>query len=544
MVSHEYPLWMLYAGVTGFPNEEAVLFKEGRPRGDFIGFAEIMELSVKNLPRDENKEINLHRPYVDSVFFGCRKCHGVMRRVSEVADVWFDSGAMPWAQRAEVRLPARSRTSKSQSLFPADYICEAVDQTRGWFYTLLAIATLLGKGAPYKNVISLGHVLDKNGQKMSKSKGNVVDPGTMIQKYGADSLRWYFYTINSPGEPKRFDEKDLFNKLRGLLMTFWNCLVLFDTYVDAVPSLALNGKKAKLGTAVLDQWILAKLDILTDEMTQKLDEYDITGAARDMENFVINDFSQWYLRRSRRRFQRPESRREFNEAAATTAHVLLAATKLLAPFTPFIAEEVYQKLRKKMTLKESSVHLASWPLAKSKVPAPEQVRYGAGASQKAKVIDEMEAVREIVAETLKLRSQAGIKVRQPLQELRIKNYELREKPMLLDLIRDEVNVKEITFGDGLELDTKITPELKAEGIAREVIRNVQEMRKDLGLRPRDSIRVQFSGSKELTDILERWKEFIKREAGAEGFAIGGKKTFRVERELEFDDRPLWVGVEI
>ncbi len=527
IVSHEYPLWMLYAGALGLSNEETIALRAGKWAHDFIGFAEVMGLIYRKLPRDENMEVDLHRPYVDDFEFPCKKCGGAMRRVQEVADVWFDSGSMPWASSQRL----------SAAPYPADYICEAVDQTRGWFYTLLAVATLLGKGAPYKNVISLGHVLDKNGQKMSKSKGNVIDPKEMMQKYGADALRWYFYTINQPGEPKRFDEKDLFGKLRGFLMTFYNSFIFFDTYVDKIQN-TKSKIQNKLKTQnskpknVLDQWIMVRFNQLVADATKCLDKYDITGTAREIENFVINDFSQWYLRRSRRRFQKPESKREKDEAARTTAYVLLTLCRILAPFTPFLTETIYQELRKKLRLKEMSIHLASWP----KVEARNK-------KQEARLIYDMEMVRSIVSEALKLRAEAGIKVRQPLRNLQLSTNNLQQHKELLELVKDEVNVKEITFGNELKLDTELTLELREEGIIREVIRNLQEMRKDLGLYPKDKIRAQFSGALDLDAVLEKWKDLITREAGAKEFVIGGKKEFRAERELEFEGRPLWVGVD-
>ncbi len=529
IISHEYPLWMLYAGALGLSNEESAAIRAGKREHDFIGFAEVMELTYKNLPRDEDEDINLHRPYVDGFEVGCRKCGGVMRRVPEVVDVWFDSGAMPLAQGHWPFAQIQNPKSKIQKLsYPADYICEAVDQTRGWFYTLLATSTLLGKGTPYKNVISLGHVLDKYGQKMSKSKGNVVDPSQMIQKYGSDTLRWYFYTLNPPGEPKRFDEKDLGEGLRRFLMTFWNAFIFFDTYVEKISNFKLSISKF---SNILDRWVLIRLQLLVSDVTRKLEAYDVTGAARDIENFVIGDFSQWYLRRSRRRFQRPESKEEKNEAAATTGYVLLSLCKISAPFVPFLAENIYRALQKKLKLKESSIHLTKWPVFSRVIPG-----------QAKNLLKKMELARFSVKEALKLRAEAGIKVRQPLRELRITNYELRTEIELLLLIKDEVNVKEITFGEELRLDTTITPDLKEEGMIREVIRNLQEMRRDLGLEPKDRIKIQFSGKSEIIEALGRSKKFIMAHAGAVDLVLGGKKVFKAERELDFDGSELWVGI--
>ncbi|MBI2637829.1 MAG: class I tRNA ligase family protein, partial [Candidatus Sungbacteria bacterium] len=408
IVSHEYPIWMLASGSLGWSNEATIEAHSGGRADDFIRFAEIQKLSYKNLPRDATGAVNLHRPYVDTFLLSCQKCKKTMKRVSEVIDVWFDSGAMPFAQ---AHWPFAKVQNSPKLLFPADYISEAVDQTRGWFYTLLAVSTLLGKGTSYKNVISLGHVLDKNGQKMSKSKGNAISPDEMIQKYGADAIRWYFYTINSPGDPKKFDEKDLQNKLRGFLGTLWNSFVLFDTYVSKI---AIVSKVPK-SKNILDQWILARLPLLGSLVSKALDTYDINTASRSIEDFVVVDFSQWYLRRSRRRFQKPASKKEYDEAATVTAYVLVNLIKLTAPFTPFVSEIIWQELRKKGAVKEASVHLSSWP-------KPDTV-----SSNEPPIIGDMKKVRDVVAETLKLRAISGIKVRQPLGLLSIADKNLIEK---------------------------------------------------------------------------------------------------------------------
>ncbi|MDZ4286293.1 MAG: class I tRNA ligase family protein, partial [Candidatus Sungbacteria bacterium] len=521
VVSHEYPLWMMYAGADGLTNSQSLALRTGKRKDDFIAVAEVMPASYVSLPRDETGEINLHRPFVDLFIFPCKKCKGEMRRVPEVADVWFDSGAMPFAQ---VHYPFE----KEKFAFPADYIAEAVDQTRGWFYTLLAISTLLGKKAPYKNVISLGHVLDKNGQKMSKSKGNVVSPWDMIQKYGIDTLRWYFYSINAPGEPKRFDEKDLLLKQRSFLGTWWNSFVLFDTYVKKVKSQKLKVKSVAGKEHVLDVWIKELTGQLIREVTAKLDVYDITGASRAIEQFAINDFSQWYLRRSRERFQRPKSVKEKEDASSTTAYVLDTLCRLAAPFTPFLSEYMYQELRKKTGQKEISVHLLSWP-----VPM--------GPMQRGS-IEDMERVRSTVAAALKLRADAGIKVRQPLQALCITDKKLSAS--LLDLIRDEVNVKEILFGKEMILDTVLTPELKEEGMVREFTRNIQEMRRDLGLMPRDLARVMVSGDTQLEAILTRWCNKIRSDTNLREISMGGKKIFGNQREVEIDGKKCLICLSV
>ena len=523
IVSHEYTIWMLWSGALGWSDEATIAARTGKRREDFVTFAAPEEFLYKHIPRDETGTANLHRPYVDDFTLPCAKCGKTMRRVPEVVDVWFDSGSMPFAQ---AHWPFSKESQKLS--FPAEYISEAIDQTRGWFYTLLAVATLLGRGAPYKNVISLGHVLDKNGQKMSKSKGNAIKPDEMIQKYGADAIRWYFYTINAPGDPKRFDEKDLQNKVRGFLGTLWNVFVFFDTYVDSVK--ITSHQKSK---NVLDVWVLVKLGTLVRDVSTLLDAYDVGGAARAIEEFVIGDLSNWYIRRSRRRFQKPETKKEKEEAAATTGYVLSVLVRLTAPFVPFISEAIWQGARKKLGLKEVSVHLADWPAGVKK--------------ERISLELQMDKVRSWAADALKQRASAGIKVRQPLAKFIIAKSDYGKKEpfaqALLDILKDEINVKGVEWGNVSALDTVITSELKEEGFVREIVRNIQEMRKDLGLNPQDAIRVQFSSSTHFDDMLLRWKALIQKEAGAKQFVIGGKKMFKAERELEAEGGSVWVGID-
>ena len=539
IVSHDYPLWMLAAGAGGLSDGETVGLHPGDMDTRFMKNAEARHLTYRLLPHDVHGEVNLHRPYVDACVWECRKCGGEMRRVPEVADVWFDSGAMPFAQGhwPFAQTKNEKRKAKNNGLeFPADYITEAVDQTRGWFYTLLAVATLLGKKAPYKNVICLGHVLDKNGQKMSKSKGNVVEPHAIMASYGADALRWYFYTVNAPGEAKHFDEKDVAGKLRGFLMTFWNSFVLFDTYVDKIQI-----TKSKLQTKsevqnpktknFADQWILAKRAILVADVTKRLDDYDMVQAARTIEEFLVNDFSQWFLQISRRRLQRPRSRAEKEEVARTTGEVLFTLCVLIAPFAPFFAEILYQRLRKKMGLKDASVHLVEWPLASAKRK-----------TQNEKLVKEMDMIRAAVAEGLRLRAASGIKVRQPLQRFSTVISKTRASATE-QILRERLNVKEVRFGvkESL-LDTVVTPALKEEGVIREVIRNIQEMRRDLGLTPRVRILVQCIGPNALTSLMIREKREILKDAGAREMTAGGKKVFEAERELPIGGGVLWIGI--
>jgi len=312
-------------------------------------------------------------------------------------------------------------------------------------------------------------------------------------------------------------------------MTLWNCYVFFETYKSSSKFQVPSFKPKNL----LDKWIISKLNELILEVSQRFDNYDLTGAARTIENFVINDLSLWYIRRSRKRFQRPETKKELKEASTTLGFVLLTLTKLSAPFIPFISEEIYKSIKHQVSaIKYKSVHLEDWPKVNKKL-------IDKNLNQK------MEKIREIVTLTLAERAKLGIRVRQPLNELRIKNYELKNERELLELIKEEVNVKKITFAKSLKLDAKITPELKEEGQIREVIRYIQEMRKKANLKPRDKILIYYSGSLKLTKILTKNKSFILKETKAKDFkwAKKPKQIFDVEQEVKIDQQKLWLAIK-
>ena len=480
--------------------------------------------SIEELTKKSGEKIgDLHRPYIDKIVLKC-ECGGEMKRVEEVIDVWFDSGSMPFAQW-HYPFDNKERIDKNIS-FPADYICEGIDQTRGWFYTLLAVSTLLNLGYPYKNVISNGIVLDAKGQKMSKSKGNAVWPKEVIDQYGADIARLYFYTINPIAEPKRFDFKDLQILYRKFFDTLNNSQVFFLTYVDEKFQPIKGFKSANL----LDNWIVSRLENLKSQVIKNLDNYDVVGAARPFEDFV-DGLSNWYIRRSRRKFQRPISKEEKEEASQTLYYIFLELSKLLAPFCPFISEKIYQGLNSK---KEESVHLADYPKLDNNLIDQ-------------KLEEQMKKAREVVTLALAERVRAKIKVRQPLKKLEVKKEKLERE--LADLIKEEINVKEIVFNKKLEvqikLDTKITPELTEEGLMREVIRNIQKMRRKANLKPKDIILIQYFGSPNLNQILTKNKKFILEETKAKDFRLREKQkqVFEVEKETKVDQEKLWLAIK-
>ena len=526
IVSHGDPLWVLDGVLKGLTNEEIL-------KSDYVEVdGDAQKLNFHNWPYNQIGELDLHRPYVDSIYLRCKECNGKMERVKEVADVWFDSGAMPFAQDhypfacAQVKSEKLKVKSLEECIdFPADYISEGIDQTRGWFYTLLAVATALGLESPYKNVVTLGLVLDKNGQKMSKSKGNVVSPWDMVNKYGADAVRWYFYTINPPGEPKKFDEADLGKMLRKFIMTIYNSFIFLNTYAQKVQSSKFKVESKN----ILDKWILVRLNQAIADVTGNLEKYDINNAGKSLEAFV-DDLSRWYIRRSRTRLQKPDDQKDFEAASMTLNYCLLELSKLIAPFTPFFADALYKSLAGGGL----SVHLADWPEADKK-----SIDYA--------LLEKMEEVRRISSLALALRAEKGIKVRQPLQKLEVKSKKLEARDLeFIDILKDEVNVKSVKWNIEMEkeidFDIKITPELKEEGLLRELVRMVQGLRHDANYVPKDKIALMVEAPKELCGIWERNAVLLKKEVGAKSVEFKKSEKFDAELNSKLDGQPIWIGV--
>lgn len=491
IVGHESPLRLSFA--FDYPDFDFKDLPDYRNKFPVLKNAEIRELDFVPMPHDENYELDLHKPYIDEVELICthstnsgQTCGGKLVRTKEVMDVWLDSGSMPFAQD---HYPWNGKIK-----YPADFISEAIDQTRGWFYTLHAVGILMGRGKAFKNVICLGHILDANGKKMSKSLGNIIDPWVMIDKYGVDTLRLWMYGVNQPGESKNFDEKtvaELHNKVFNLL---YNVLAFYELYRDK----ELENRKYKAGSRnVLDQWILARLDELNVRCANKLDNYKLLEPVRDIRLF-IDDLSTWYLRRSRDRLKSGDI-----EAKRTLYHVLKTLTKIMAPFAPFAAEDIWQKLRTEGDIE--SVHLASWPKRRFKIFP----------FSKAKVLDKMETVRNIVTLGLEARQKAGLKVRQPLSMIEIIAENLSEQ--YLAIIQDELNVKKIEhvlkIKIGIQkvtLNTEITPELKEEGDCRELVRAIQDIRKKMGLTPSDKISLFVETDEAGKNLIQKFEEDIKK----------------------------------
>lgn len=495
IVTHESPSWLLFAAARGADLPTTIAIRGSEP--DFLKNAEVRPLNFTPLPHNADYELDLHRPFIDEVEL-IGESGAILKRAPEVLDVWFDSGAMPLAQN-------HYPFATEDILYPADFIAEAIDQTRGWFYTLLAVAVLLKRGAPYKNVICLGHILDREGKKMSKSVGNVVDPWLMVAKYGVDALRFWMYVVNAPGEPKNFDESGVTEVIRKVINPLMNVLAFYELYRGEAP--ASVSPVSHSPPHILDEWLVVYRDDLVWRTTNHLDAYQITEAARLIREFVA-DLSQWYLRRSRDRIKSGDV-----AALATLHDTLFILVCLLAPFMPFLAEQIYQKLRR--VDDPISVHLSDWlgEATNAKLKTTSE-----------KLLKDMLITRELSSLGLEARAESGIKVRQPLSRLTFRG-EGKFNQDLIDLIKAEVNVREVVWQMDLSavavLDTAVTPELKLAGDLRELVRQIQDLRKRAGLRPGEPAVLRVSAKHAARSLIAEQAAALQRVASL--------------KEIKFDD---------
>ncbi len=533
-------------------------------------------------------EVDLHKPWIDRVEIACDACGGVMKRTPEVIDCWFDTGGMPYAQ---YHWPFENE-ELFKSQFPADFICEGIDQTRGWFYSLVAISTFMSHQPSFRNVMVSELIVDEAGQKMSKSRGNVVDSWAVMAKTGADPLRWYLYAASPIWLPKRFSEEQVVEVARKLLGTLRNVHSFFTLYADIdrfdprVHGIAVGERTA------MDRWLISRLNSLVAGVEAELDQYEITRAARAIQNFVIEDLSNWYVRRSRRRYWRKDMDDDKRAAYATLYEVLVSLSKVIAPFLPFVADEIYRHLVLPVDADApESVHLALYP------------------ETDASLVDEdleraMGAVVKCVGLVRAARNRTRIRVKQPLSEVKLSLGEKVDREVFASLVghlKEEVNVKEVVLAEGLRkyveyevvprfdvlgprlgdrvkalagalgsldaasverlergsgvtvevdgdeievgpdevevrkterpgfafetdgvnsvvLNLTITPELLAEGYAREIVSKIQNLRKQSGFDVTDKIRIFIEGGERTADALARHADHIKRETLAESLA--------------------------
>ena len=448
-----------------------------------IGSIEELKAMSDNCPDD----IELHRPYMDDVTIKCEKCGKPMKRVPEVIDCWFDSGAMPFAQH---HYPFENKDIFEQQ-FPADFISEAVDQTRGWFYSLLAISTLIFNEAPYKNVIVLGHVQDENGQKMSKSKGNAVDPMEALKEYGADAIRWYFYVNSAPWLPNRFHGKVVTEGQRKFMGTLWNTYAFYVLYaeIDNFDPTKYSLDYDKL--SVMDKWLLSKLNTLIKDVDGHLENYRITESARVLQEFT-DELSHWYVRRCRERYWAKGMEQDKINAYMSLYTALVTLAKLAAPLIPFMTEEIYQNLVRSVDTKApESIHLCDYPVADNSLIDKS-------------LEDSMDEVLNVVVLGRAARNAANIKNRQPIGNMYIKAEETLGE-LYTQIIKEELNVKNVEFREDVEnfVSYSFKPQLKTVGPKygkllgkiREVLTNLDGAKAMAELKSNGSLDFDFDGEK-------------------------------------------------
>ncbi len=521
IVGHGDPLWVLEGAMQGLNDKKIVEIKK-----NYIQPGEFREIKFFNLSYDKNGKLDLHRPYIDEVKLRCNECDKLAVRVNQVFDCWFESGSMPYGQ---THYPFENKKFFEKN-FPAEFIAEGIDQTRGWFYTLLVLSSALFNKPAFKNVIVNGILLAENGQKMSKRLKNYPDPMDIVNKYGADALR--LYLLSSPAvkaENLNFSEKGVDEVYKKTIMRLFNVFSFYELY--AANKLKAKNLKPKTGN-LLDKWILARLNQLIDEVSKAMGMYELDKAVRPINDFV-DDLSTWYIRRSRRRFQKPENDKSLMAVSNFLAYILSEFSKIIAPFSPFSAEIIYKNLSPDLQIKES-VHFENWPRGDKKYIDKN-------------LLELMSKIRQLAAMALAKRAEAGIKVRQPLSELKIMNYELKNKEGLLNILRDEVNVKKVVFDNKIkneiELDTKITAELREEGILREFIRMIQDLRQKAGYQPKDGIYLYIEPASEMERVLNRHSVELKKEVGAVNIEFRRTEKFDAEEESQIDSQKIWLGIK-
>lgn len=478
--------------------------------------------SVKELEELSGTKItDLHKHMVDPITFSCSKCDGTMKRIPDVLDTWFDSGTMPYA---EIHYPFENEAKFDKS-FPAEFIAEGQDQTRAWFYYLHVIATAIKHKPAYKNVIVNGIVLAEDGKKMSKRLQNYPDPSKMFDKYGADVMR--FYLMSSPvvqAENLNFAEAEMAEVSRGMFRMLWNSYSFFVLYANIDDW--KHDENSVDSENILDKWIISELNTLIKEANLGMEKYDLVRTSRLFPKFIDN-LSNWYIRRSRKRFWKSESDSDKNCAYETLYFVLVELSKLIAPFTPFISEEIYKNLTNK-----ESVHLADYPtVSEEKINAA--------------LNDEMKRTRQIIELGLSERSKLGIKVRQPLQSIAYGGDKLDvdfEK-----IIIDEVNVKEVNCEkideSKVVLDAKITPALEAEGMARELTRNIQSLRKSAGFEVENRIKLYyFSDSEDLISLMSKFGDSISHEVLATRIEMTKNEEVESSEQYKMGNGIIWIGI--
>lgn len=521
IVTHANPIFAAGNSYEGYVRKKTSRLKNKFSVDGVTG--SVREMSGHNWPYDNSGNLNLHRPYVDEIKIKCSKCGKNTSRIKDVGNPWLDAGIVPYST-----MGYWSDRKFWKKWFPAELVCESFPgQFKNWFYSLIVMSAVLEKAAPMKTVFGYASVRDEKGEEMHKSKGNAIWFDEAAEKIGVDVMRW-MYVKQNPADNLKFGYAPAKESERKIL-NIWNSFTFLKTY-----SAGIFSYKEKSITAenVLDRWILSRLNGLIEKVTKGLDKYDTAFSSRAIEEFFIDDLSLWFIRRSRDRFQKPKSKEEKDCALAILQSVLINLSKIMAPFLPFLSEEIYLYLKNKAM--PDSVHLCDWPLFDKRLVD--------------KTLEKnMVAIREIAAKGLSLRAEAGIKVRQPLASLKIKSEKsnLKINEELLNLIKDEVNVKGVLFGNEFKLDTVITAELKEEGQIRELARQIQEMRRDGGLVPGDSIIVYLKIDDERSkEVVFKWQKNLMSDTGAKTVEFVGavKDKFLIEKEFKGENGSIWIGL--
>ena len=476
---------------------------------------------------------DIHSHFIDNLSWPCDKCGGQMHRIKEVFDCWVESGSMSFAQHHYMGKPIGGFDPVKKKNFPAQYISEYISQTRAWFYVMHVMSVALYGSNSFENVVTTGVILNEKGEKMSKSKKNFPDPWKVINEFGVDALRMYLMGSSvMHAENLFFNERELRDAFRKNSMILWNVYKFYTMFAQGAKHTAPN-KRLESGN-ILDKWIIVRLNQFISEVTSYMDSYDLPRACRPITDF-INELSTWYVRRSRDRFK-GKDKKDKKQALDTLAYTLLELSKAIAPFMPFLAEEIWQGVSgNRYQYKEKSVHLEDWPSF---------VKDKDGKTRK--ILSDMEIVRKIVELALAKRDEIGIKVRQPLQELRIDNKELKIENSLIELIKDEVNVKEVEVLNHSEsiivkLDANITPELEEEGLKREIVRSINALRKAAKLTIQDQVPIYWEGDKIIEKVMERFKEDITRETLASELKRGLSSVDN-QKEVKLNGQTAIFGV--
>jgi isoleucyl-tRNA synthetase len=477
---------------------------------------------------------DLHKPHIDEVTLECQ-CGGVMRRVPDVIDCWYDSGAMPYAQR--------HYPFENEDLFkrthPADFICEGLDQTRGWFFSLLAESALLFDKPAYRNCVVVGIVVDQQGKKMSKSRGNIIEPDAVFDEFGADAARWFFYSVAAPGAEIKVSREAFREVVRLFMLTLWNVYSFFVTYAEIDGFDPSDPAPDVLNRPVLDRWCLSRLAQTVDTVRESLDAYSATDACRAIEAFV-EDVSKWYVRLSRRRFWKGVSTADAHKrsAYATLHTVLHTMSRVVAPFMPFVAERLYRNLSglegepTAPAGTPDSVHLTDFPHAHADW-------------RDDRVLTEMARLRRLVEDGLAARATAGIKVRQPLRAAIVTGE--RFSPELEAIFADELNVKGVEYRrrtgehEDVNVDTEISDELRLEGLARELNRKVNELRKHAQFNVDERIYLYVEADGDLKRTLDEFRDFIKEETLSKDIVLGRREVL-ADWEGKLGGTQCWLGV--